>query len=175
MRRAFLASLITAILVFGLLRYKTSSAPKSLRIAVGDPRPTAAASPSPGPSPADNEDLAPTTEAPPRTAAPPPATTAAPPPASTASHTVAGPVETNQFGPVEVVLTVQGTKVTDVQTPQLPTDRARSAYISSVAGPILRQEALTAQSAQIDTVSGATYTSYSFAQSLQAALTRAGI
>ena len=174
MRRALLASLITAILVFGLLRYKTSSAPKSLRIAVGGPQPAAVAPPAPGPSPAS----APSRAAPPATEVPratEPARTAPPPPATTTSHTVAGPVETNQFGPVQVVLTVQGTKVTDVQTPELPTDRARSAYISSVAGPILRQEALTAQSAQIDTVSGATYTSDSFAQSLQAALTRAGV
>ncbi|HEU5003957.1 MAG TPA: FMN-binding protein [Actinomycetota bacterium] len=164
MRRALLVSLVTAVLVVGLLRYKTSSAPQSLRIAVGASPPAASASPTPGPD----------TEAPPPTTVAPPAPTAAAPPA-TAAHTVSGPVETNQFGPVQVVLTLQGSKITDVQTPELPTDRARSAYISSVAGPLLRREALAAQSAQIDTISGATYTSYSFAQSLQAALTKAGV
>ena len=52
----------------------------------------------------------------------------------------------------------------------VPNDRPRSAQISSIAAPILRREALAAQSASIDTVSGATYTSEAYAQSLQAAL-----
>ena len=88
---------------------------------------------------------------------------------------ISGPVETNQFGPVQVQITVSGSKITDVKTLALPTDRARSAYISSVAGPILTQEALQAQGTNIDSVSGASYTSYSFAQSLQAALSQAGL
>ena len=54
-----------------------------------------------------------------------------------------------------------------------PFDRERSQYISQQAEPYLRQEALQAQSAQIDLVSGATYTSYSYAQSLQSALDKA--
>jgi uncharacterized protein with FMN-binding domain len=58
---------------------------------------------------------------------------------------------------------------------QLPSDRARSQGISSDAGPQLRSEALRAQSARINTVSGATYTSDGYAQSLQSALDRAGI
>jgi uncharacterized protein with FMN-binding domain len=64
-------------------------------------------------------------------------------------------------------------RITDVQAVQLPTDRAESAYISQQAGPLLRQEALQAQSANIDIISGATYTSQSYAQSLESALQQA--
>ncbi|MBV9039559.1 MAG: FMN-binding protein [Acidimicrobiia bacterium] len=60
--------------------------------------------------------------------------------------------------------------MTDVQALQLPSDYARSQQISDYAGPKLRQEALDAQSANIDTVSGATYTSDGYRQSLQSAL-----
>ncbi|MHB8611266.1 MAG: FMN-binding protein [Candidatus Dormibacteraceae bacterium] len=63
--------------------------------------------------------------------------------------------------------------ITDVQAVTLPTDRAESAYISQQAGPLLRQEALQAQSANIDILSGATYTSQSYAQSLESALQQA--
>ena len=52
-------------------------------------------------------------------------------------------------------------------------EHSRSQFISQQAGPLLQQEALQAQSAQIDIVSGATYTSESYAQSLQSALDRA--
>jgi len=64
--------------------------------------------------------------------------------------------------------------MTDVQAMTLPTDRAESAYISQQAGPMLRSEALQAQGSQIDGVSGATFTSEAYAQSLQAALDSAG-
>ena len=78
-----------------------------------------------------------------------------------------------QFGTVQVQVTIVGGKIQDVQALQLPQDRRRSAEISQYAAPILRQEALSAQSAQIDLVSGATYTSEAYAQSLQSALDQA--
>ena len=80
------------------------------------------------------------------------------------------------FGDVQVEITVSTGHVTDVQAPLLPGDRARSVEISQVAGPILRDEALqaaSAQTAQIDTVSGATYTSDAYVQSLQSAIDQA--
>ena len=67
-----------------------------------------------------------------------------------------------------------GGKLTDVVALELPTGR-RSGQISNYAAPILRQEALQAQSAKIDLVSGATYTSDAYTQSLQAALDQAGV
>jgi uncharacterized protein with FMN-binding domain len=79
----------------------------------------------------------------------------------------------SRFGPVQVEVTISGGKITEVTALALPSDRRRSAEISQQAGPILRREALSAQSANIDTVSGATYTSDAYAKSLQAALDNA--
>ena len=76
----------------------------------------------------------------------------------------------NFYGDVQVKLVVSGGKVTDVIALQYPTDRPQSAYISSVAVPLLHDEVLKAQTAQIDVISGATFTSESYAQSVQSAL-----
>jgi uncharacterized protein with FMN-binding domain len=76
----------------------------------------------------------------------------------------------NRFGPVQVAVTLRGNQIVDVNALQLPFDRARSQFISEQAGPMLRQETLAAQSAQIDVIGGATYTSDGYAQSLQSAL-----
>ena len=78
-----------------------------------------------------------------------------------------------QFGNVQVRVTVAGGKITDVTALQLTDRDGRSVEISAQAAPVLRQEALTAQSATIDTVSGATYTSEGYIQSLQSALDQA--
>lgn len=77
------------------------------------------------------------------------------------------------FGDVQVQITVSGGHVTEVQALRLPFDRQRSAEISQYAGPQLRQEAITAQSAQIAIISGATYTSLAYRQSLLSALQQA--
>ena len=60
--------------------------------------------------------------------------------------------------------------ITDVQALQLPDGDRRSLQISREVEPMLAEEALAAQSPRIDTVSGATYTSRAYAQSLQSAL-----
>jgi uncharacterized protein with FMN-binding domain len=91
----------------------------------------------------------------------------------TANGTVTGPTVNTRFGPVQLQITFTNGQIGDVKALQLPTDRQRSAQISSYVAPILRQEVLTAQSAQIDLVSGATYTSYAYAQSVQAILDQA--
>ena len=77
------------------------------------------------------------------------------------------------FGNVQVQVVVKGGRITDVQPLQMPTAHARSQMISQYVAPMLRQEALQAQNAQINLVSGATYTSEAYAQSLQAALDQA--
>jgi uncharacterized protein with FMN-binding domain len=118
---------------------------------------------------------------PPATTAPPPQgttpTTGAPPPptANTGNQTVEGDAISTRYGDVQVRVVVAGGRLVDVQAEQLPSDRSRSQAISSDAGPQLRNEALRAQSARINTVSGATYTSDGYAQSLQSALDRAGV
>jgi uncharacterized protein with FMN-binding domain len=99
--------------------------------------------------------------------------TAGTPPAQTAVRTVAGDAVMTEYGPVQVQVKVRGTRIVSITNLALPFDRSRSQEISQVAGPLLRSEALTAQSARIDVVSGATYTSNGYAQSLQSALDRA--
>jgi uncharacterized protein with FMN-binding domain len=79
----------------------------------------------------------------------------------------------NQFGDTQVKITISGGKITDVQAIQLPYDRQRSAEISQFAAPQLHDEVLQAQSAQIDLLSGATFTSDAYAQSVQSALDQA--
>jgi uncharacterized protein with FMN-binding domain len=89
------------------------------------------------------------------------------------SGTFTGSDVPNRFGDVVVRVVISNGHIADVQAVTLPTDRAESAYISQQAGPLLRQEALQAQSASIDIISGATYTSESYAQSLESALQQA--
>jgi uncharacterized protein with FMN-binding domain len=78
-----------------------------------------------------------------------------------------------RFGDVQVKVTIAGGRITDVQPLQMPFEKPRSAEITQFAGPQLHDEVLQAQSAQIDTLSGATYTSEAYAQSVQAALDQA--
>ncbi|HEX5149408.1 MAG TPA: FMN-binding protein [Candidatus Limnocylindrales bacterium] len=87
--------------------------------------------------------------------------------------TVTGDTISTRFGDVQVQVTISGGVITDVTALQLPSNDGHSARISQAAEPILRQEALTAQSASIDLLSGATYTSDAYAQSLQSALDQA--
>jgi uncharacterized protein with FMN-binding domain len=111
--------------------------------------------------------------APAATGAPSPASTPATAPAGPKSGTFTGPAVDVSYGLVQVQVTITGGRLTDVKAVQLPSDRSRSRSISSRAAPILRGEALAAQSANIDGVSGATYTSQGYAQSLQGALAAA--
>ncbi len=80
-----------------------------------------------------------------------------------------------QYGVVQVQVVVSGTKISNVSFLQLTAYDGRSQQINSEAAPILLQETLSAQSANIDTVSGASYTTAGYVQSLQSALDKAGI
>ena len=93
---------------------------------------------------------------------------------SSGSTTATGPEVDTRYGPVQVSVTVVNGQVTDVTALELPSG-GRSGQISREAEPILHDEALSAQSASIDGVSGATYTSLAYEQSLQAALDAAGL
>jgi uncharacterized protein with FMN-binding domain len=75
-----------------------------------------------------------------------------------------------RFGPVQVQITLSDGKITSAQAVQVPHETSRDVRINSAAVPVLIQETLQAQNAQIDTVSGATYTSDGYAQSLQSAI-----
>ena len=85
------------------------------------------------------------------------------------SLTVNGSAVDDGFGVVQVQAKISGGKIVDVTTLSLPQD-GHSQRINSFAVPQLRREVLSAQSANVDTVSGATVTSEAYAQSLQAAL-----
>ncbi|MEV6115600.1 FMN-binding protein [Streptomyces sp. NPDC052109] len=91
------------------------------------------------------------------------------------SKTVTGATVQTRWGPVQVRVTIKSGKLTDVTAVQYPQDNPRDQEINSYALPQLRREALAAQSAQIDMVSGATYTSTGYQQSLQSALDSAGL
>jgi uncharacterized protein with FMN-binding domain len=96
-------------------------------------------------------------------------------PASALSTTYTGSSAQTRWGPVQVTVTVSGGKVTDVTVPQSPNGTSRDKQINARALPILVQETVKAQSANIDMVSGATVTSSGYIQSLQAALDQAGL
>jgi uncharacterized protein with FMN-binding domain len=92
--------------------------------------------------------------------------------AAKGSGTFTGAVVQDPYGQVQVQVTLVGGKITAVTVLQLPS-QGRSGFISQSVAPILQGEAISAQSAKIDTVSGATYTSEAYAQSLQSALDQA--
>jgi uncharacterized protein with FMN-binding domain len=77
------------------------------------------------------------------------------------------------WGYVQVQTTIQAGQIADVQVVQYPTERRTSARINSIAVPDLQQEALQAQSANVNIITGATLTSEGFQISLQAALSQA--
>ena len=80
-----------------------------------------------------------------------------------------------RWGPVQVAAVIDGRHLVDVQVLQYPNERNRSVDINSQALPILHDEAIQAQSAHLDGVSGATYTWDGYSSSLQSALDKAGI
>jgi uncharacterized protein with FMN-binding domain len=128
-------------------------------LAAGGTSPTPAPSPTPTPTPT-----------------PAPAPTPTPAPAPVARYidgSYTGTTVTTVYGPVQVAVVIRGGKITEVTVPVFPNDRENSIRISNQALPILKQEALTAQSAEVSGISGATETSQGFKDSLQSALTQA--
>jgi uncharacterized protein with FMN-binding domain len=89
---------------------------------------------------------------------------------SSGTKTYAGSVVSTRWGDVQVAITVADGRITDVTVPMYPTENRKDQQINARALPILRQATLAAQSADIDTVSGATVTSDGYRESLQAAL-----
>lgn len=75
-----------------------------------------------------------------------------------------------RYGPVQVKVTESAGRITNVTAVQLPSQDSHSQGIAAYAAPKLREEAIAADSARIDVISGATYTSDGYSQSLQSAL-----
>jgi uncharacterized protein with FMN-binding domain len=93
---------------------------------------------------------------------------------TTASGTATGEAVDTQYGAAQVRVTVENGKIVKVEALQLQGNDPRSVQISSSAEPILQQEVLSRQTADVDAVSGATFTSASYMQSLQSALDKLG-
>jgi uncharacterized protein with FMN-binding domain len=89
--------------------------------------------------------------------------------------TVTGDAADTRYGPVQVKITVTNGKVTAVDAVEYPENDPKDQQINAYAVPILNQEAVAAGSAQIDSVSGATYTTNGYVTSLQSALDKAGL
>ena len=148
MKRVIRAAVSTVAGLTMLLQFKTRATP------------TAAASAT-TPSPANGT--------PPTTAAGTGSST------STSTKTVTGDAASTRYGPVQVKVTVTNGKVTAVQAIEYPTGSRRDQQINAYAIPALNQEATAAKSANIDMISGATYTSTGYIDSLQSALNKAGL
>ncbi|MFE3165281.1 FMN-binding protein [Streptomyces sp. NPDC059224] len=101
-----------------------------------------------------------------------PSTSSAPGSATRTGTFTGNPVDT-QYGTVQVAVTLAKGRITAVRVLQAPDQNGRDREIASYALPRLTQEALGAQSAHIDVVSGASYTSQGYVQSLQSALDQA--
>ena len=93
---------------------------------------------------------------------------------TSASGTATGDAIDTRYGSAQVRVTVKNGKIVTIEALQLQSNDPHSQQISSSAAPILQQEALAKQSADVDAVSGATYTSASYTQSLQSALDKLG-
>jgi uncharacterized protein with FMN-binding domain len=96
------------------------------------------------------------------------------PPATAATGTALGDPISIRYGTSQVRATVSNGKIVKLETVQLPNSDAKSVEISTSAEPVLSQSALTRQTAAVDAVSGATYTSESYKASLQSALDKLG-
>jgi uncharacterized protein with FMN-binding domain len=160
MRRAVIVLGTTAAGLAALLSFKTHSlaapAPSAPAPSTGTPQATASGM---GPS-AMGAAAGQAASATPRSGAMTPAGT----------RTVTGTVASTQHGPMQVQVTLAGTKITKVTVLQRTNDGAESDQIDANAIPKLTSETLAAQSAHIDAVSGASYTSSGYIQSLQSAL-----
>jgi uncharacterized protein with FMN-binding domain len=166
MKRTVIVVAATAAGLAGVLAFHTSplsvTSPPGQGTAAAPPEP---APPEPGTSPSPSGSGA---------GSPGPASTASP--ASGATRTVDGPAVNFSFGVLSVSVTVRGRTIVKVGIASLSDDgNFRSQFIDEQSIPELEQEALSAQSASIQGVSGASYTSAGFRTSLQDALHTLGL
>ncbi|WP_328333177.1 MULTISPECIES: FMN-binding protein [unclassified Streptomyces] len=145
-RRAVLAAASTSAVVVMLLSFKPHH---SEEMAAAQPAPTA----------------------------PPPRSVPSPPPGGShpVSGTYTGDAVPTKYGTVQVTATVKDGRLTSVKALHTPSGDDHSRQLAASSVPRLTKEALGAHSAHIDAVSGASYTSQGYVQSLQSALDKAGI
>ena len=95
---------------------------------------------------------------------------AGPAPSTGPTHQVTGVLEQYGYGELSVTVTVRGTQIVNVSVPVLRTAEPYSQQLADQVLPMLKHEVLAAHSARISAVSGATYTSQAYADSIQSAL-----
>lgn len=172
MRRITLWSLSTITILVLLLSYRTStSAMPGSSVAAGRSGGNVAAN---GPTAPTDSGITPSGTSSPssstgRAASKKPSATSSTGPAKTYTGTS---IDTS-YGPVQVQITVVDGKVNKSKVTQVPWNGSRDQEINGYAVPILNKEAVQAQSGTIDMVSGATFTSDGYIQSLQSAIDRA--
>jgi uncharacterized protein with FMN-binding domain len=159
MRRALLAIFGTIAGLVGLLSFKTHTTPVATV-------PAAVATTAPGASPS------PTAPAPTSTGSASSSTPSSSPAATkpAATKTVTGDSINTRWGPVQVKITVSNGKITSATAVDYPENNPRDEQINATAIPTLQQESIGQSTSKIDMVSGATYTSEGYIQSLQSAL-----
>lgn len=160
MRRALPAAGFTAAALIMLSRFHSAPEASGTKLRPTSPVVQRPAATAPTTAPTSDPGVAPTTGAAAGTT----------PAASVHDGTFTGAEIQTRWGPVQVQVVINGGRLTDVREVEAPDSHNRSVEINDEAAPILRDEALTAQSADIDLVSGATITWDGYRQSLQAAL-----
>jgi uncharacterized protein with FMN-binding domain len=171
MRRITLWGLSTLTTLVLLFSYHTSTSSRSAAatapvIAQAAPRPSSTSSattPSPSSTPSSSSPSSSSSSSP----------SSSPSSSSSAAKTYDGDAVGTQYGDVQVQITVAGGKITAAQVLQVPWNDHRDQEINSYAVPVLNSEVVQAQSANIDMVSGATFTSDGYIQSLQSAIDQA--
>ncbi len=172
MRRIVLTFMGTLSGLVLLFSYHTSTS--SRLVVASGATPSTSSAPTPSTSPGSSTSSGSAT-----TPAPAPAKAATPAPSSSSSSAAAaagtftGSAVNTRWGIVQVQITVASGKITASQAVQYPQNNGRDVQINAYAVPALNQEAVAAQSANIDAVSGATVTSDGYLQSLQSALNQA--
>lgn len=89
---------------------------------------------------------------------------------ASATKVITGSTVDTRYGPIQLQVTFSGSTITAITALQTPNEDGRSVSINEQVVPMLTQEAMSSQSAKIDTISGATYTSEGYIQSLQSAI-----
>jgi uncharacterized protein with FMN-binding domain len=177
MRRVILAIVSTAIGLVFLLSFKThtQSALGTPAAALGTPTPGSGAGSASASATPSASSAGPSTAKKKSAKSGSSQSASATPSTASASKTVTGEAIDTIYGPVQVRITVKGGKITAVTATEYPTDTPRDYQINSYAIPALNSETLQASSANIDSISGATYTSQGYIGSLQNAIDQAGL
>ena len=162
MRRALLAIFGTIAGLVGLLSFKTHGTPVATV-------PAAVSTTNPGPSPTTPSASPSSSPAAPTGGLSTGSSSSASTPAAS-TKTVTGDSADTRWGPVQVKITVSNGKITSATAVDYPQNNPRDQEINATAIPTLQQESIGQSTSKIDMVSGATYTSEGYIQSLQSAL-----